>query len=445
MATDYTGFYDKYKAGGSADPEKDEEKERNPYAKYIDDERRTLEQIGDDPLEALTATLKNVPEDAWDVGAETLSGLNPANWGDMAAGALELGKSGLYKLGREFEDFYMGEETQPREGQSELAADIVMDQIGDNYGSLENIANRVINKPAHALADLSIFGSLPKLSKLKNLNVVTGGGRGGQKVLGAGERPIPERMYQSSIGMPPSVRVTDKGKEVAQTGIRENIPASIGGYEKVIRLKDQVGEQIGKVISDAQERGVVIPTDAVGAYLDGLIADAGKLDAPDMKALIKMREDFNNKFDTPTITPKQAQDWKTSRYEKAYAGESSIDSTVRKSIDTKGQRAMGKGAKEALDWDIPDVAPLNKDWGKFAELKPFIENRINQLTTENKGLDYFITKTINSMPVDRLAIGLDRIAKGDLGWVEKNFNTHEIRTLLMLSGREQELMEQELK
>ena len=43
----------------------------------------------------------------------------------------------------------------------------------------------------------------------------------------------------------------------------------------------------------------------------------------------------------------------------------------------------------------------------------------------------------------KIAIGLDRLARGDMGWIEKNFNSAEIRSLIALSGGTQEVMEME--
>lgn len=447
MATDYTGYYDKYKDQADAE-KKAEEVQRNPYAKYIEDEWRTTKQIADDPLEALGAQISNVPEDAWKVASETVSALNPFNIPDMVKGGVELGKAGLYKLGREFEDFYMGEETEPREGQSELVADVVMEGAADSYGSIEKIANRAINNPISMGADISIFGALPKLARLKNLNVLTGSGRATQKALNSGQRTIPERLYGQSMDIPATEQINSRlsnnvpeGLSAIREGLSESITKRPKGYQRLLDIREGVGLQIDNIIMTGMNNMQMIPTASVGKYLDGMIRDvsSGKHDLADIKALTRMRDDFYKQFgDKPNMTPKQVQEWKKSRYDKAYAGEASPLTTDKISASTVGNRQLGRGAKEGIENRLPQITEANEKYGNLSKLKPYIERAINSDLP-----DIGIIKTaLQKLPTDRVAIILEKIAKGDMGEAEMYLNTHELRSAMMLASRTQDELEE---
>lgn len=359
---------------------------------------------------------------------------------ETGKGAIELGKSGLNKLGRVFEDFYMGQETEPREGESEVLADMVIQGFKDDYGSMENIANTLMNDPARALTDLAGgAGILPKIGKtLQRANPITAAGRLIQE--GVDQSGVANKLYRGAAGIEPSS--LGKGKEVAEFGVKERVPVGTGGFQKIKDARKSIGGRIQEIIDSRPD--MPIPTRSVTKYLDALIDESKYVDdLESINTFKKLRSDFDLQFgDKKQFFPDELQKWKTNVYDKAYQAEASIDPLVRSGAKQKGQRTMGYGARTELENRFPDLVKPNGEFAEWAALQPYVRKTIDNMADPQ--MKSIVNQTLtNPAFTSRLAIYLDKFAKGDMGWLEKNLNTHEIRTVMSLAGRNERMIEEE--
>ncbi len=352
--------------------------------------------------------------------------------GELMSGLVEKG-------GRKLAELTTGEKREPR-GNREQVADAAIEALDQRYGSLERARHTAITDPTGAALDItSILSPAARAARVPSVggafDVVGGAGKGIQALLRKGEIPAPERMYASSIGVKPSTMMEGSIRPSVQMGMREKIGGNEAGYTKLTELKDQAGAQINKIIAEAAETNQPIPRTAISKYLKGMIKDGRyNLTLGELKSLQKMLDDFNTQFgEKLNLFPEEVQAWKTSAYERAYAAEASPEPTIAKSVGTKADRKMAKGAKEQLETRFPDIKKPNKQWGETAQLEPYIKKRMDK--EPDWSLDNIHVEVLKKLPRDKIAWALDRIAKGDMGTIEKVFNTREIRSLLEMAAR----------
>jgi hypothetical protein len=380
--------------------------------------------------------LKAAPESAAGFAGDVINALwNPWDTAKAVGGAIS---SGLQKGTRRYAENIAGREL-PREGEEEF--DAVLDYYSDKYGTIPRAVNTLKEDPFGTMADLSPAGLL-KRGKAPPVDPLGVAGKTVQEGLTATN--IPTSLYRRGAGINPSL--VEKGDVIAADAMRLGIGTSRSGIKHIDRIKKSIGEQIDAIVKDATDRGVKIPKESLNKYLDAMIQENSLVfDKGDLRTLERIRNDFADQFrNIDELTPEQVQKWKVARYEKAYAGQASPEPTIAKGAATKGQRQQGRGARRALEKEMPELQRLNEDWGSAAQMRPFLANRVDAIARQDPSLGKLVRQTIAHPKFQgRIAIGLDRIARGDLGWVERNFNTHEIRTLLALAGRTEELMEME--
>ena len=134
------------------------------------------------------------------------------------------------------------------------------------------------------------------------------------------------------------------------------------------------------------------------------------------------------------ISPAELQKYKKNIYEQVY--EAKTDSARRFDLETKAKAEKGRAAKEELERLIPEIEPQNTRYAELAELEPWIEKRVNRMDSITDPSMMKIVQNTLSVPGFRSKLGiyLNRLAEGDLGGLEKELNTHEMRTLLALAG-----------
>jgi len=191
----------------------------------------------------------------------------------------------------------------------------------------------------------------------------------------------------------------------------------------------------------------MIPTSAVTKHLDDLMRSReGMFEGNfDIAKINQMKTDFLEQYGTQKMmTADELHRFKTDIYTKAYKRGADPSADVSGGIKTETMREMGRGAKESLENRVPGYNKLNERWGKLAELKPQLVASAKRAMELQPTMGALIKKTLlNPRAQARVAMGLERIKKGDLGWLEKNLNSAEIRVALALAGRNQETLQDE--
>lgn len=404
-----------------------------PVSRFDVDKEEEIELPESYP-EAIWEQAKNAPESAWNVAKDFAS----AAWSplDTMGSVLEVGESLVNKGARNVTELMTGRDIEPLPHRSEIPADLMIDHYKGRYGSLKDAANTLITDPFGA--GLDIFPFAPKFAKAAD--VVGMAGQGAQRGIQASN--LAERVYGHGTTVP---QTHPRRSEILQGGMSTGIGTGMRGVKRIDFIKDAIGTKMNETIMAAEKNGALVPKAQLNRYLDDLISDNELImDAPDLRALKNMKKEFNAQFKgLDTLTPSQAQAWKKARYEKAYAGAADPSELVAKGAATKGQRQQGRGAREALEAEMPELAGMNSAWATMAELRPFIANRIEQVGKTDMGL----AKMMRSVFANPKRSGfwgkaLDKFARNDMTWVNANLNSHEIRTLMAFTGRTDEMLEE---
>lgn len=405
-----------------------------------------LEVMAANPAMVGARIAQSLPDEA--IGAVKGIGSMLAHPVDTLKGAGEAVGSLLEKGGRKFEEFYTGEDI-PADKNKEYLANEIIGATKRDYGSLEAAANTMMNKPLQFGTDIAgVGGLLPKVGRtMQALNPLTGAGRGLQA--GIGSSGVANKMYRGAAGIEPSS--LQRGEALAESGLKNKVPVSRKGLDTIIKTKEAIGNKIQEIIDGGDINGRIdmpIPTRPVMKYLDALIEESRFVDDLESVNTFKaLRANFNEQFgDKANFFPDELQKWKVNTYDKVYQADASLDPLVKQGAKAKGQRMMGKGAKEELEKRFPDIAPENVKFAEYAKLKPYVKNRIDALAEQNMHAPFLAIyrKTLaNPAFTSRIAIAFDAIANNDMGKLESMFNTHEIRTALALMGRNREFLDEQ--
>jgi hypothetical protein len=204
------------------------------------------------------------------------------------------------------------------------------------------------------------------------------GGYAGAKLPALGSRAAllgktPEGAYRSALK--PSTTISPaKTERMIATGLRENIPVSAKGVDKISGLIDDLNDQITQKIGSGQ--GVTIDPRAVARTLPGLKAKFATQVNPeaDLNAIDAARTEFLKNNPNP-IPAADAQAMKQGTYRqlkgKAY-GE-------LKSSAIEAQKALARGIKEELASQFPELGDLNAREGGLLDLTPTLEKAVQRI------------------------------------------------------------------
>jgi hypothetical protein len=426
-----------------------EEKEMqvSPFADLRSEKKLeyTKEDFLRDPRTLIAAAVKNSPESAWSL-LKSLGAIAQNPMG-AAANAGKMVQQTANKLGRKAAEFEYSR-THPRQdfevmpGREETLPDLAGQELKNRYGGVDQILNTIATDPVGAAFDVGGVGGM--IAKpLKAIEPLANAGKVVQKAAGGSGGTLPERAYMQAAGIPLSAG--DEGVRLANRAMNERIPVSYKGMSELQKLKSEAGITIDKIIQDGAARNVRIPKSNITNYLDAMIKDDRyKITLPELRQLHKMRQDFARQFRfKTTLSAKEMQDWKTNAYERAYKGEASLAPDKTTSITAKADREMARGAKESLELRFPELKDANNNWADYAKLKSYVDAKVDATKASDELFGTMMQMTIRNPWVQKnMGRMLKAVRDGDLGWLEKNLNSNEIRTALVLGGRNQEMVDE---
>lgn len=389
--------------------------------------------------------LKAAPRSAVDA----VTGLFKALWSplDTAADLTNIAGSFAQKGTNKYVQAMTGRPTPESHLKNEAEADAVISAVKDKVGTIPRAINTLkedpfgvmeIFTPARGLLGKGKTGRNPAPDPLGLVGQTV---QEGLKATGA-----PNALYRRGAGIPPSM--LDEGVDIAQNAMDAGAGygTSAAGLRHIERVHDAVGTKMDQIISYADRTGVRIPKAEIQQFLNSYIQDVWDVvDLDQRKKLVKMRDDFETQFEgVDTLLPSRVQAWKQNKYKDAYEAAAAKATPDARSPNVKGMRQHARGGKQALQDRMPELERYNDIYTAGAKIKPFIERRIDSIAQADPTLAKFISKTLNTPKMEgRTAIFLDRIAKGDMGYLEARLNTAEIRALLAIAGETSGLMEME--
>lgn len=290
------------------------------------------------------------------------------------------------------------EKVVPGRQGAETEFDAVTDFFKQRYGTWEKAKETAYNDPVGVASDLATLftgaGGALKLAKVAKVGSVVS--RAGDivnpltAVTEAGKALIPKtalsnaarKFYQSAAKFSNRSNLSEAQKtELALTGLREGIPVTKAGLDKLENNIDALNGQIAAKIDAAAEAGHQISKQAVVGYLKDVKDFYRKSLYPEHYA--KMIDELEQKFikshgDTDLIDIGTAQKIKQNTYaiHRKHYGE-------MKGIEVETEKALARGIKEEIVNQFPEVGELNSQESALLKLEPIIERAVGRITNKD--------------------------------------------------------------
>lgn len=407
-----------------------------------------------DPRSYIAEGISNIPSSLMGVGEDLVGGVkafveDPIGVGK---GALEAAGAGFEKVGRNFEEFYTGEEIAPTPGKED-AIEPLIQGAKDRYGSPEAILRTAVTDPAGMALDVSPLAGTRGIKALEPLGVA---GRTASKV--TPNAPNTDVMRARGVGVPRS-ELPEVKERVGRTVAEEGLDVSEQGLATARKITDDLSNDLDDLVSNATSNAAtavhgkplatLIPRGEVIKTLDGYMKrlentfNAGE----NIAKINKMKNTFLNDYKgRKHLTVEEVHKLKIDLYDKVYDRTFGSKRDKAKGTKTEGMREVARGAKEAVGKRVKDYNKTNQRWANVKEATGYIENKIDQLE-QMTGPDASILSMVRSTiakPQARLKIAnaIDYFNSMPITeamkWAEKNLNSAEMRTVLALTGRSQD-------
>ncbi len=384
--------------------------------------------------DVVLSSFKNLPKSAYNFGADIINAvINPIDtaktMGNIALGAAEQipGVSQLTGQGYDVA------------GQSPRSAefDATVDFFKDRYGSTEGFKKAIAEDPVGVIADLStvVLGvggvargagaTATNVNRLRSVGqAVEKGGKALQKAGGymeptnlikQGARLLPaQRMYESAVKWNTASRKPGRtGLEVREaltkTALDEKIMPTYRGLNKLRAKLDSLDEVLDTLVVEPTMRGETIPAEKLLKHFKELERQVWRTSGKPVSALNevkKIRKEFERVhgiYRNPTtgyvdhpqfrepgakkpkgdligfepMTPEEVQRKKTGIYRDL---EASYEKVMSSPASVKAQKAIARGAKDALAELIPEIAKVNKKYGPLKELYKALDQKAGRIS-----------------------------------------------------------------
>jgi hypothetical protein len=409
---------------------------------------------------SVTEMVGNIPGDAIQVAENTYQMLrHPIETG---TGIAQMGGSFLEKIGRNLEEFALGEEIAPTPGKEDLA-DAMMDMMAEDYGSLEAIGQTVEERPVQSFLDIlglaTGVGNLPRMAKVGNvarsLEPVNAVVNAIPKAVGAvANSRLPQSLYQGAAKFSTAIPNADR-RAMIQTALDEGIMPTDKGAAKIQNRLDILNLEVENML----KADTPLRVSDISQFLSDLQATKGGVRlgaAEDLAVIDKLHTGLMEQVGNRThITPQEMQRFKVEAYK-------DINWDARRGTGTpikeETYKTMARGAKTSLQDAFPEIKEVNEALGRLYELQVPIStsaNRIENLNPFGLGPTIFgavglgtggpvggvASATAAKVLTDpklraRVAIALNKMKDKDTKWLDNPGNQTEVRLALQFMGRE---------
>ena len=347
--------------------------ERLAKLKQLKDLKALKAQQGPADFSAMEM-VKNIPGSAVQLGRDIIQPvLHPQ---DTAKSLWGLAQGLAYKL---------TDGVQPEEAM----VDAVATHLKKRYGGWEEIKATVQKDPIGVLSDVA--------------GVFSGGGALGLKTAGkvgalvdplnlskraAGAvmsaplvKNLPKSMYESAAKFS-TAKGTKKRDEWVQTALDEDLMPTGGGVRKMADLRIDLNNQIDTLINAAAASGGTVPIQRLMREMPALVDKMGpprQTGAKDVLAIGKVINDYYKQqimAGKVHLTVKELQDFKTDIYKKIDWDRS--QQKAKPPVE-EARKAMGRQARGAIEEFVPEIADVNRRYGRLEELQPHLERSANRI------------------------------------------------------------------
>lgn len=340
------------------------------------------------------------------------------------------------------------------------------DVLEGRYGSKDAFKQTLMEDPVGVFADIAGMGGISRIPGLSRVSKAVepgsvAGAAGSATANVASRATNPVKMYQSAAKFTTSPNKLNEAQrtQLIQSALDKGIMPTGKGVERVRGRIQALDNELERVIANASKSGSKIPVSAIFRPLKQLRAEKGgvKIEGgKDLEFIDKAVKKFTQHVgDKKEITIDELQAFKRDIYRKAYR---SAAKNKPNTIKEDTYRQMGRGAKEAIEREVPEAGGINRELGELYDLEPHIAQSAGRIDNRNKiglttplnvgaggGIGYLsgspeiglaagaVAAALNNPKVaSRLAIALDRVKKGDRRWLEANRNSAEVKLALQM-------------
>lgn len=361
--------------------------EQEEYQEYLDqlEYQKYLKSQGQlSGTDTVKKQVANTPSSAWNYAKALTMPLHSPVQFSQGMGNLIMG--GVEKL-------------IPGQQSHEIYADNLVQNYKDAYGTWDRTKNTAMNDPFRFASDLSLTGALTTLPlkgtqfgnalnktsiAVEPVNIAANAVKTGIKAITPKNKPA--EMYESAAKF--STTIPKKKRDaMVQTALDEGIPPSGKGVAKIESIIDEIDGKIDTLIAEATNNGGVVQADRVFENLPELRKELGsatqsdpmgnlaKID--DVEAKISEGQFINNKS---YYTVEELQQLKRNLYKDANfdVKQSKADPAVN-----QARKNIANKAKTLIEEQIPDIADLNRRYGKMIDLQEPITRSANRIDNRN--------------------------------------------------------------
>jgi hypothetical protein len=419
--------------------------------------------------------LSNIPSSAAGVASDFAHAVtNPVDTGRAVA---QLGGSVLEKIGRNFEEFALGEDIPPTPGKED-AANAVGQFYKDRYGSLDAIKQTAERDPVGMMVDVAGAGSasrIPGLSRVAAaVDPINAVARGGQAALKAIPPNLASKMYDTAAKFSTTLPQA-KRESLVRTALEHGFLHTQGGVRRISSRIDLLDAQLDDLIEQAGRAGERIPVNRVFDHLSELRKSRGGVRlgaAEDLNAIDKIVASFQSHLDNlgqqmggriTALSPEQLNEFKRSAYKDINWDAKRLSGTPVKE-DT--YKAMARAAKDAVSEAVPEASEINRLLGELLELQPHLIRSANRIDNRNfisldtsiktgagiaggaavdatgTGAAIGLAASLLGNPKvkPRIALALKRLRDGDVRWIDQHIGDPAVRAAIVLAGNAEQIV-----
>lgn len=437
------------------------------------------QQLKSEPVDyQVTESIKNLPSSAW----ENLKGMVNAvvHPVDTAKSLGSIGGAGLEKIGRNFEQFYMGESIPPTQGKED-ALNKAIEYYKGRVGSVDALKQTAMDDPVGLMLDASTVVSparmatkSPAITKaLATVDPINAAARAGQTAL----KVIPEgaaaKLYDSAAKF--SNRAGFDRNSAIRTALDEGIMPTQKGVRKVEDRIQLLDAELDNLIQEAGASGQKISVAAVEKYIDDLRRAKGGFRlgrGKDVEKINKIMDTWHKDLAElgggariSRVSPQFIQEFKKSAYGDVN-WKAKSPGAKRSQVEEDVYKAMARGAKDEIATAIPQATEINKLLGDLLNLQPELVKAAGRIDKHNLiGLDTSVKTGMgagigaasgapgigagigmalsllgNPRIKPRIAIALKRLRDGDVNWIDQNIGDPAVRAALSLASHANEIV-----
>ena len=276
-------------------------------------------------------------------------------------------------------------ETFPSLAQYEPMADSFGEMISAKHGTPQKRRAALTNDPIGMLADLSIVGAVPKISRTASLSLNPLNAAANITKKGV-QKAIPEdyasKAYQSATKLD---TVTDprSAERMTRAALENQILPTTGGLNIAKERINEIGNEIRAKVSEVEGS---VPREAIYGNIGDVRKEVGgtSIEAPrDLRIVDKYVKDYNEYLKSQgidTLNASQLQEMKQSVWGEIYS-----DRVKQKTFRAKDltREAIGRKAASLVEELAPGVKPLNQKQGDLLELMKQLPKKSQRIANRN--------------------------------------------------------------